>query len=124
MLTLPASVKVYLASGPVDMRKSIDGLFALVQQQLQQDPYSGQLFVFLSRRGDRVKVLFWDQGGFALYYKRLERGRFKPPVLSPDRAAVTLEPEQLSWLLAGLDLTAVRRPARWSPPPRAQTASP
>jgi transposase len=70
MLTLPASVRIYLATGTVDLRKSIDGLGALASAR-GHDPYSGHLYVFTSRRGDRVKILCWDHGGFVLYYKRL-----------------------------------------------------
>jgi transposase len=71
VITIPRSVKIYIASAPTDMRRSIDGLMALVQEELHGDAYSGHLFVFLSRRVDRVKILTWDNGGFALYYKRL-----------------------------------------------------
>lgn len=117
MLLLPSSVRIYLATEPADMRKSIDGLMALVQQSLQRDVYSGHLFVFLSRRADRAKILCWDKGGFVLFYKRLEQGRFKRPKLSRDGSALELEAAQLAMLLDGLDLAAVRTPRRWSPPP-------
>ena len=80
MLTLPSSVRVYLASEPTDMRKGFDGLRALVIG-LGQDVYSGHLFVFVSRRGDRIKILSWDRGGFVLWYKRLEKGRFRSTTL-------------------------------------------
>jgi hypothetical protein len=85
MLTLPASVRIYLATGPVDLRKSIDGLGALASAR-GHDVFSGHLFVFTSRRGDRVKILVWDRGGFVLYYKRLLCGaphnnRYAVPVL-------------------------------------------
>ena len=79
MLTLPPSVRIYLAVGQVDMRRGHDGLAAIVRGQWKLDLYGGHLFVFLGRRADRCKILFWDRGGFVLYYKRLERGRFRLP---------------------------------------------
>ena len=79
MLTIPRSVRIFIGSTPIDMRKSIDGLMAIVQEELEQDAYSGFLFVFVSRRADRVKILTWDKGGFVLVYKRLERISEPPP---------------------------------------------
>jgi transposase len=114
MLTLPRSVRIYLASGPVDLRKSIDGLGALAATR-GHDVYSGHLYVFTSRRGDRVKILAWDHGGFVLYYKRLERGRFQLPEIAPDAEEVQLDATQLAMLLDGIDLQRVKRPARWEP---------
>ncbi len=116
MLTLPASVRVWLAVEPVDMRKGFDGLSALVRNGFGADVFGGELFVFLSRRRNRAKVLFWDGGGFVLYYKRLERGRFKRPALCVHGERVELEASQLAMLLDGIDLSRVRRPARWTPP--------
>ena len=78
MLTLPGAVRIFIGSTPIDMRKSIDGLMAIVQGELEADAYSGHLFVFVSRRCDRVKILTWDHGGFVLFYKRLERCGFRP----------------------------------------------
>lgn len=102
MLTLPRSVRIYLATGPVDLRKSIDGLGALAQAH-GHDLYNGHLYVFTSRRGDRVKILAWDHGGFVLYYKRLERGRFKLPEVAPGADEVELDATQLAMLLDGID---------------------
>ena len=79
MLRLPASVRVYLCLLPVDMRRSFDGLASMAEQVVGQDPLSGHLFVFRGRRGDRVKVLYWDRDGYALWYKRLEKGVFRFP---------------------------------------------
>lgn len=118
MLTLPPSVKIFLASSPVDLRNGFDGLMALVKNHWHHDVFSGYLFVFLSRRRDRVKVLFWDKGGFVLYYKRLERGRFRLPPLSSQTTSVELESCQLAMLLDGLDWQHVRPPKRWTPPSR------
>ena len=115
MLTLPSSVKIYLATSATDMRKGHDGLAALVKQQLGEDVYSGHLFVFISRKADRVKILSWDNGGFVMYYKRLEKGRFRRPKLAAEQKSVSLEPSQLSMLLDGIDFSRVRKPHRWQP---------
>lgn len=116
MLTLPAAVRIFLAAEPVDMRKSIDGLLALVEAR-GHDAYAGHLYVFVSRRGDRVKILLWDRGGFVLYYKRLERGRFRLPAFSADVREVRLDATALAMLLDGIDVERVRRPRAWSPAP-------
>jgi len=117
MLTLPPSVKIYLCTAPTDMRKGHDGLSALVQNQLQADVFSGHFFVFVSRLGNRVKVLFWDNGGFVLIYKRLEKGRFRMPRSFPkDAVSVRLQSSQLALLLDGIDYSKVKNPPRWSPP--------
>jgi transposase len=116
MIGLPPSVKIYLATAPVDMRKGMDGLMGLVRSAWRQDPYSGHLFVFVSRAADRVKILFWDRGGFVLYCKRLERGRFRVPPVSPQARTVTLSAADLSMLLEGIDFSRVRRPVPWMPP--------
>ena len=116
MLTLPPSVRVYLATTPTDMRKGFDGLTGLVKTQIGEDVYSGHLFVFVSRRADRIKILTWDQGGFVLYYKRLEAGRFRVPMLKSRQKSVRIEGSQLAMLLDGIDFSRVRRPIRWQPP--------
>ena len=116
MLTWPPSVKIYLAREPTDMRKGHDGLAALVQGVMCKDLYSGHLFVFLSKRRDRVKVLTFDRGGLVLWYKRLERGRFKMPKLDASIVSVSLDYGELSLLLEGLDYSKVKRPLRWEPP--------
>ena len=116
MLTIPRAVRIFLSSGAQDMRKSIDGLMAIVEAELQEDAYSGHLFVFVSRRGDRVKILTWDKGGFVLIYKRLERGQFKLPHMTPATMAVEIDATQLAMLLDGIDFGRVRRPEHWKPP--------
>lgn len=98
------SVQIYLAREPVDLRKSIDGLSLLVSQVLGQDPFSAQLFVFGNRRRDKLKALSWDQNGFVLYYKRLERGHFRWPVIPAGQTALVIEYRQLQWLLSGLSI--------------------
>jgi transposase len=115
VLTLPPSVRIWLSAEPVDMRKGFDGLLAIAQQQWSKDPYAGHLFAFIGRRRDRIKILFWDRGGFVLYYKRLERGRFQMPHVSQGQRTVKLEGTQLAMLLNGFDLN-VERLRRWKPP--------
>lgn len=107
MISLPGGTRIWLACGVTDMRKGFDGLAAIVQLQLAEDPFSGQLFVFRGRRGDRLKLLWWDGDGLCLFAKRLERGRFVWPHASS--GTVHLSSAQLSMLLEGIDW---RRPQR------------
>ena len=111
MWSLPPSVKIYLVSRPVDMRLSFDRLEALVRDVLDQDPYSGHLFVFRNRRGDRVKILYWDRTGFCIWYKLLEQGTFRFPASAT--AGVEVEAAELSLLLEGIDLATARRRRRY-----------
>ena len=120
MITLPSSVRIYLAAGAVDLRKSIDGLGAIVSER-GHDVYSGHLYVFTSRRGDRIKILTWEAGGFVLYYKRLERGRFRLPEIRAGQVEVELEATQLAMLLDGIDVQRVQPPRRWTPPSHKNT---
>lgn len=119
MLSLPRSVRVYVGSETVDLRRGHDGLFALVKSLLKLDPYSGHLFVFFGRRRNGVKILFWDRGGFVVFYKRLERGRFaalRPTSISETAVHVEMDGTQLAMLLDGIDVRAVHRPSGWQPP--------
>ena len=116
MLTLPPSVRVYLATEPIDLRRGHDGLCALVRARYQLDPYNGHLFAFVGRRGDRIKILYWDRGGFVLVYKRLEVGRFVLPRVPESATSVTLDAASLSMLLGGVDMRSVRRTPAWEPP--------
>ena len=111
MIGLPAGTRIWIACGLTDLRNGFDGLAALVQTQLAEDPFSGQLFVFRGRRGDRLKVLWWDGDGLCLYCKRLERGRFVWP--RAESGSVYLTGAQLSMLLEGIDW---RRPERTQAP--------
>jgi transposase len=111
MLTWPRSVRVFLCAEPTDMRRSFDTLAEMTRRVLEEDPLSGHLFVFRSRRADRVKILYWDRGGFALWYKRLETGRFHLP--SAEGKRVELEAAELSLLLEGIDLSGARRHRRY-----------
>ena len=96
------TVSIYLATSPIDMRKEINGLSLWVADTLQQSPQSASVYVFYNRQKDKVKCLWWDKNGFVLYYKRLERGRYKIPKQLPDDTLM-LRSEELNWLLAGLD---------------------
>ena len=111
MIAIPAGTRVYLAMGPTDMRKGFDGLSMLAQDTLKQDPFCGHLFVFRGKRGDLVKILYWDGQGFCLFAKRLEKGRFVWPITK--EGVVTLTPAQLSMLLEGIDWRAPQR--TWQP---------
>ncbi|AUZ84757.1 IS66 family insertion sequence element accessory protein TnpB [Methylophaga nitratireducenticrescens] len=109
-MNIPGGARIWLVAGHTDMRKGFDGLAALVQVQLKQNPFSGQVFIFRGRRGDRVKVLWWDGQGLSLYYKRLEQGRFIWP--SANAGKIHLTYAQLSMLLEGIDWRAPKRTSR------------
>jgi len=127
MLTLPSlgemdrrmGMKIYLAAGPTDMRKGFDTLAALVRDVLRQDPLSGHLFLFVGRRPDRMKILYWDRDGYALWYKRLEAGTFRLPRIRPGETAAELSASELAMLLEGVDLRSLRRSERMCIPPSA-----
>jgi transposase len=108
VLTLPPSVRVSLATGATDMRRSVDGLRAMVLRHGLGDPYSGHLFVFRNRRGDRLKILVWDRSGFWVLYKRLEKGTFAWPETS-ESGAVSVSAGDLVLLLSGVDLSRTHR---------------
>lgn len=114
MLTLPPTVRVFVTSEPVDLRKGFDGLAGLAREVVKQDPMSGHLFAFINRRRNRAKILLWDRTGFVLIYKRLEKGRFqipRPPGLGESH--VELEAAELTLMLEGIDLRGARRRPRW-----------
>lgn len=111
MIALPSGARIWLACGATDLRNGFDGLSALIQTQLSEDPFSGQLFVFRGRRGDRIKLLWWDGDGLCLFCKRLESGRFVWP--QAVTGTVHLSPAQLAMLLEGIDW---RRPRRTQAP--------
>lgn len=112
MLRLPASIRVFLCLVPVDMRRSFDGLAAAAEQVVRQDPLSGHLFVFRGRRGDRVKVLWWERDGYALFYKRLETGVFRFPADAAEATEITVS--DLGLILEGIDLRSVKRQKRFA----------
>ena len=111
MINLPPTVRIYLATAPADLRRGFDGLAALTTQVLGQNPLSGHLFVFRNRRGDRVKILYWDRDGLAIWAKRLERGVFRFPPPQSDRVEVT--PAEMAAILEGIDLRHARRQRRF-----------
>lgn len=114
MIHLPASVRVYLCLTPCDMRKSFDGLQALVREHLELDAFGGHLFVFASRRRDRVKILYWDRDGFAVWSKRLEEGTYAVPLAEgagQRRREITAQ--ELGAILSGIDLQQARRRKRY-----------
>ena len=114
MMNLSLPGRVFLCTLPTDMRKSFDSLAGLVEQQLGQDPLAGDLFVFRSRRGDRLKLLYWDSDGLAIWYKRLEEGTFRFP--AADAAGVEIRAADLQMLLDGVDLDSVKRRRRYRRP--------
>lgn len=121
MLSWSVSGRVFLCTLPTDMRKGFDSLAGLVQTELGQDPLSGDLFVFRSKRGDRLKLLYWDSDGLAVWYKRLEEGTFGLPAADGQRASVgehglLLRPAELALLLDGIDLENVKRRKRYQRP--------
>jgi transposase len=103
MLTFPSALRIYLAVEPVDMRKQFNGLWSMAQETLHEDPRSGAVFVFANKNRDRIKLLYWDGTGPWIFAKRLEKGRFTWPVGS-DQTKLSLTPEALTMLLAGIDL--------------------
>ena len=111
MISLSEATKVYLFAEPTDMRAGFDGLSHKVKRQ-GLELFSGHLFVFISKRGDRIKILTWERGGLTLWYKRLERGTFKR---MKGTGALQIDSGALALILEGLDAEAVKRPTRWSP---------
>lgn len=114
MIGFPESVRILLFTLATDMRKGFDGLSALVTAA-GEDVYSGHLFVFLSRRRDRAKILTFEKGGFVLWYKRLEKGRFKPLQADDGHDTLSIDSVQLALLLDGVDVRRVSRPVHWRP---------
>ena len=124
MLSLPSlgeldqglRVRVFLCTSPTDMRKGFDTLAVLVREGLGYDPLAGHLFLFVGRRRDRLKLLYWDRDGYALWYKRLEQGTFRMPVAKPETASIELKASELAMLLEGIDLRSIKRRKRFQRP--------
>lgn len=116
MLSFPPAVRIWLCVQPTDLRKSFDSLAELVRQQLQDDPLSGHVFVFRNRRSDRVKLLYWDEDGYVIVYKRLEAGTFRFPAAAANQAGVSMRAAELAMLLDGVDWQNVRRSRRYQRP--------
>jgi transposase len=113
MIHLPASVRVYLCATACDMRKSFDGLHALVTQTMELDAFAGHLFVFGNRRRDRVKILYWDRDGFAVWAKRLEEGTYAMPFADHGERRREITAQELGALLSGIDLSQAKRRKRY-----------
>jgi transposase len=126
MISLPAAVRAFLCTRAVDMRKSFDGLSGLVEECFRQDLLTGHIFLFVNRRRDRIKVLYFDHDGLAIWYKRLEAGSFQVPDAG-DRDGIELDPARLAMILSGIDLETARRRKRFRPaasiPPKNQENS-
>ena len=121
MLSLSLPGRVFLCLLPTDMRTSFDSLVGLVEQQLGQGPLAGDLFVFRSKRGDRLKLLYWDSDGLAIWYKRLEEGTFVFPTVDEQRVQIgahglVIRPAELAMLLDGIDLNSIKRRKRYQRP--------
>ena len=113
MLSLPATVRVFLHAKPTDLRKGFDGLAGLVSDAFSQDPTSGHLLVFANRRRDRLKILYWDRDGLVIWYKRLEAGSFQIPDADADARSFEMSPTQLTLILSGIDLGSARQRKRY-----------
>ena len=116
MLSFPAAVRIWLATQPTDLRKSFDTLAEVVRQHLHNDPLSGHVFVFRNKRSDRVKLLYWDEDGFVLVYKRLEEGTFRWPAVAAGPPSVALRAAELAMLLDGIDWQKAQRSRRYQRP--------
>jgi transposase len=117
MINLPHPVRVFLHVGPTDLRKGFDALAGIVTTAFAQDPTSGHLFLFVNRRRDRLKILYWDRGdGLAIWYKRLERGSFQMPTATPNALSIEMSQTQLALMLSGIDLRSARQRKRYQRP--------
>jgi transposase len=116
VLSLPPSVRLFVATQPVDGRKGADSLMVLVRDVFRHDPLTGHLFIFFSRRCDRVRIVYWDRNGFAMWSKRLERGRFHPAFSKDGKlGASAIEPGELALLVEGIELAGARHRQGWEP---------
>jgi transposase len=117
MISLPHPVRVFLHTPATDLRKGFDALAGLVTTAFGQDPTSGHLFLFVNRRKDRLKILYWDRGdGLAIWYKRLERGSFQIPTAAPNAVSIEMSQTQLALMLSGIDLRSARQRKRYQRP--------
>ena len=116
MISLPHAVRVFLHTPATDLRKGFDALSGLVTTAFTQDPTSGHLFLFVNRRRDRLKILYWDRDGLAIWYKRLETGSFQLPAVTRDAVSIEMSPTQLTLILSGIDLRSARQRKRYQRP--------
>ena len=123
MLSLPLPVRIFLCTRHADLRKSFDGLAHMVREFLGADPLSGHLFVFRNKRGDRLKLLYWDSDGLAIWYKRLEQGSFRFPAVTGAGHGLEIRAADLTMILDGVDLESVKRQRRYRRPQTANSAA-
>jgi transposase len=116
MISLPHPVRIFLHTPPTDLRKGFDALCGLVTTAFGQDPTSGHLFLFVNRRRDRLKILYWDRDGLAIWYKRLESGSFQIPAACTKAASIEMTATQLTLILSGIDLRSARQRKRYQRP--------
>jgi transposase len=116
MINLPHPVRVFLHAPATDLRKGFDALTGLVTTAFAQDPTSGHLFLFVNRRRDRLKILYWDRDGLAIWYKRLETGSFQIPTAPAEAVSIEMTATQLSLILSGIDLRSARQRKRYQRP--------
>jgi transposase len=116
MLSLSPTLRIFLCTEDADLRKSFDGLAQMVREFLGGDPLSGHLFVFRNKRRDRIKLLYWDGDGLAIWYKRLEQGTFRFPAPAGDGQGVEIRAADLAMILDGVDLASVKRQPRYRRP--------
>ena len=114
MIAIPSGSAIYLCTTATDMRKSFDGLSGIVRGEFGREPNDGSLFLFINRRRDRIKILHWEEGGFVLWYKRLESGTFEEVASSDGKSVATIDATQLSMLLSGVSLRSIKRRKRFS----------
>ena len=113
MLSLPSMMRIFVCTEPADMRRSFDGLGRMVEEIVKEDPLTGHLFVFVNKRQDRAKILYWDRDGYAIWYKRLEEGTFRVPFGVHASGRVELTPAELSLFLGGIELMFTRKRKRY-----------
>jgi len=124
MLSISSQMRIFLARDPVDMRKSFHGLVGLAESVLREDPLSGHLFVFINRRRDRIKLLYWGGTGFCIWYQQLEQGSYQlPDAANAGPEGIEITASQLSLILDGIDLASVRQRPRYRRPPDRHTAN-
>lgn len=128
MLSLGSAVRIFVCTQPADMRRSFDGLSGMAANLMKQDPLSGALFVFRNRNRDRLKIMYWDKDGLAIWYKRLEKGTFQLPTDMKDKEdrpiSSEISSEELSMLLGGIDLANVKRRKRFQLPNQTPNQTP
>jgi len=113
MLSISSPYRYYLYRGQADMRKSFNGLSGLVRNEFQKDPLSGEIFIFINKRCNQVKLLLWEQDGFSLYYKRLEKGTYELPCRKENTPCVELRSDELILILQGISLKSIQRRKRF-----------